>query len=209
MIRIFLVDDHPVVREGIAAILSSEADFRVVGEAGTVDEAFKAIEDTQTDIMVLDLRLPGRTGIDACTELRERHPRVRVVILTSFPNEGAILESLTAGAKAFVVKESDPSILRQAIRVVATGGSFVDPKVSGKLIALATKGRRTKGPFGLTLMEMRVVELLPRGLTNKAIGRELGVSEQTIKTHLYHAMRKMQVKDRAAATAFALREGLA
>jgi DNA-binding NarL/FixJ family response regulator len=206
--RILLVDDHPVVREGLAAILASEPDFEVVGQASSGEQGLKLATTTPADVIVVDVRLGRMSGIELCAALRERNSRLRVIVLTSFPNEGVMLEALTAGARAFLVKESDPSILREAVRTVLGGGTFIDPRVAAKLVTLATKGRRAKGPFGLTMQEMRVLELLPRGFTNKEIGRELGVSEQTVKTHLSNAMRKLNVNDRAQAAAVVMREGL-
>jgi DNA-binding NarL/FixJ family response regulator len=120
-----------------------------------------------------------------------------------------MLRAFAAGAKGFLVKESDPEVLRQALRMVAAGNTFVDPQVAGKLVAVATKGRRARGPYGLTLQEMRVLELLPKGLSNREIGTELSVSVETVKTHVRNAMRKLQVGDRAEAAAIAIREGLA
>jgi len=210
MISILLVDDHPVVREGVAAILGDDPDLRVVAEASSGEDALKLIAAGEIpDVIVVDVRLPGMSGIEVCSALRQRSPRTRAIVFTSFPSEAAMLEAFTAGAKGFLAKESGPATLRTAIQSVAAGDTYIDPRLANKMIALATKGRRAKGPFGLTMQEMRVVELLPRGLTNMQIGKELGVSEQTVKSHLYSAMRKLRVSNRAQAAAFAQREGLA
>lgn len=209
MIRILLVDDHPVVREGVAAVLSDESDFVVVGQAASGEQALARLEHLDADVVVLDHRLPGMNGNETCEAVLRRRRDLRVVVLTGFPNESTMLSAFEAGAKAFVVKESDPSVLRQAIRAVMTGNTFVDPRAASRLVALATKGRRAKGPFGLTLQELRVVALLPRGLSNREIGDELGVSEQTVKTHLHHVLAKLKAKDRTEAAAIAMREGLA
>jgi len=210
MIRILLVDDHPVVRDGLAAILTSEEDFRVVGQASTGQEALQLADDGQaTDVVILDVRLPDMTGIALCSTLRQRSPRIRAIVFTSFPSDVTMLEAFAAGAKGFLAKESHVDSLRQAVRTVAEGGTFIDPRLAHKLVVLATKGRRAKGPFGLTMQEMRVLELVPRGLSNAQIGRELGISEQTIKTHLYSAMRKLGVSNRTEAASLARREGLA
>lgn len=209
MIRILVVDDHPVVREGLVSVLSDEPDFAVVGQVGTAEQALTEATRLVPDVAVLDIRLPGMNGTDACAALRQRHPRLRVVALTSFANESTMLAAFASGAKGFAVKESEPGVLREAVRTVMTGGTFVDPRVAGKLVALATKGRRAKGPHGLTLQEMRVADLLPRGLTNREIGRELGISEQTVKTHVRQVMRKLDARDRTQAAALAQREGLA
>jgi len=210
MISILLVDDHPVVREGVAAILGDDPELRVIAEASSGEDALKLIAAGEIpDVVVVDVRLPGMSGIDMCGALRERSPRTRAIVFTSFPSEASMLEAFTAGAKGFLAKESGPATLRTAIQSVAAGDTYIDPRLANKMIALATKGRRAKGPFGLTMQEMRVVELLPRGLTNVQIGKELGVSEQTVKSHLYSAMRKLRVSNRAQAAAFAQREGLA
>lgn len=209
MIRILLVDDHPVVREGIAAVLSDEPDFEVVGEVASGEQALAKLEACDPDVVVLDYRLPGMNGTEACEAVLRRRPNARIVILTGFPNEATMLGAFNAGARAFVVKESDSVVLRQAIRTVVSGNTYIDPRAAGRLVQMATKGRRAKGPFGLTVQELRVVALLPKGFSNREIGEHLGVSEQTVKTHLHHALRKLNARDRAEAAAIATREGLA
>ena len=209
MIRIVVVDDHPVVREGLAAVLSDEPDFRIVGEAESGEKMVSDLERLVPDVVVVDLRLPGMSGIDTCVAIKRRRPATRVIILTSFPNDGAIMNAFVSGANGFLLKESEPAVLRRAVREVAKGETYVDPRIAGKLVAFATKGRRTKGPFDLTLQEMRVLEKLPKGLTNREIGVQLGIAEDTVKTHLSNALRKIKAKDRAEGAAVALREGLA
>ena len=207
MIRLVLVDDHPVVREGLGVILASESDIEVVAMYADAETALEDMPSLAPDIVVLDVRLPGMSGVDACAVLRARNRNVRVILLTSFPSEGAMLSALANGARAFVVKESDPGTLRQAVRAVANGGTFIDPRLADRLVAIAIK-RGAKGPLGLTLQEMRVLAQLPQGMSNREIGRHLGLSEDTIKTHLRNAMRKLQAKDRTEAAAIAVRDGL-
>ena len=209
MIRILVVDDHPVVREGLIAILGDDPEFAVCGQAGTATEAVAEATRLRPEVVVLDVRLPGATGVEVCADLAVRVPAARVVMLTSFPNDGVMVTAFAAGARGFVLKESEPAVIRQAVRTVSEGGTYADPKVAGKLVALATRGRRAKGPFDLTLQEMRVLELLPRGLTNHEIGDRLGIGENTVKTHLRNVMRKLGARDRVEAAAIALREGLA
>jgi two-component system response regulator DevR len=203
------VDDHPIVREGLAAILSAEPDFTVVGQAENAERGLVEVERLRPDIVLLDVRLPGVSGNEACIEILRRRPDTRVVMLTSFASTGALIQAFSAGAKGFVMKESQPAVLREAVRAVGQGETFTDPRVGAKLVAIASRNRRAKGPFGLTLQEMRVLELLPRGLKNREIGNELGITEDTVKTHLRHALRKLKARDRVEAAAIALREGLA
>lgn len=207
MIRVFLVDDHPLVREGVSAVLASEHDVSVVGEAASAEQALTAVARTEPDVVLVDIRLPGMDGIDACQILRERHPAVKVIVVTGYRNGNLMIRAFDAGAKGFLIKESPADMLRQAVHVVAAGGTFVDPQVAGKLVAVATRGRRGRGPYGLTAQEMRVLELLPKGLNNREIGNELGLSPETVKTHLRHAMRKLQATDRTQAAAIVMREG--
>lgn len=209
MIRVLIVDGQPVVREGLISILASDPGLVVCGQAGTAPEAVAEAVRLSPHVVVLDGRIPGATGVELCAELAARAPSARVVMLTSFPNDGVMVNAFSAGARGFVLKESDPAVIRQAVRSVAEGVTFADPKVADKLVALATRGRRAKGPFDLTLQEMRVLELLPRGLTNHEIGDRLGIGENTVKTHLRNLMRKLNARDRVEATAIALREGLA
>jgi two-component system NarL family response regulator len=208
MIKLLLVDDHPLVREGLASVLAEEPDFQIVGEAGSGEQAIRETAHVHPDIVVLDVRMPGMDGIQACANLVKRHPGLRILMLTSHPDSATMLSSFEAGARGFVVKESEPGALRQAIRFVAEGGTFVDPRVAGKLVALATKGQPSKGPYGLSYQEMRVLKFLPRGYSNREIGTELGISEETVKTHVRNTLRKLGVPDRAKAAALAQREGL-
>ena len=209
MIRILVVDDHPVVREGLVALLGDEPDFVVTAEAASAAEALAEAVKARPDVVVMDVRLPDRTGVEACADLAGLVPGARVVMLTSFPNDGVMMGAFAAGARGFVLKESKPAVIRQAVRTVAEGGTYADPKIAGKLVALASRERRAKGPFDLTVQEMRVLELLPRGLTNNEIGERLGIGENTVKTHLRNLMRKLDARDRVEAAAIALREGLA
>lgn len=209
MIRVLVVDGQPVVREGLLSILSEDPGIVVCGQAGSAADALAEAVRLRPHVVVLDGRIPGATGVEMCADLATRVPATRVVMLTSFPNDGVMMNAFAAGARGFVLKESEPRVIRQAVRSVAEGATYADPKVAGKLVALATRGRRAKGPFDLTLQEMRVLELLPRGLTNHEIGDRLGIGENTVKTHLRNLMRKLNARDRVEAAAIALREGLA
>jgi DNA-binding NarL/FixJ family response regulator len=209
MTTIHITDDHPVVRSGIADVLGDEPDFSIVGEAASGEQLLRDVVRLQPDVALVDVQLPGIDGYEACEQLRRRHPRVRVVMLTNYTHERALLAAFTAGARGFAVKSSSPEVIRHAVRSVAAGGTFVDPSVAHRLVALAIKGRTAKGPHNLTLAEMRVLEMLPQGGRNRDIAAALSVSEQTVKTHVSHLLAKLGARDRAHAAAIAMQEGLA
>jgi two-component system response regulator DevR len=208
MTRVLLVDDHPVVREGLATILRADAEIEVVAEAESIEDAEGLLATAKPDVAVLDYRLPGMSGVDGCAHLLARSPRLRVIVLTSFPNESVMLKAFTAGACGFIAKDSAPHVLRTAVRSVACGGNFVDPSLAGKLITATIRGRRAVGRFGLTRTELRVLELLGESQPNQAIARELDISVPTVKSHVQHVLRKLGATDRYDAAVIARREEL-
>jgi DNA-binding NarL/FixJ family response regulator len=209
-VRVLLIDDHPIVREGIAAILSDTTEFEIVDEVGSGEEGLESVVLAGApDVVIVDVRLPAMNGLAVCAALSRRAPTVRTIVFTSYPTDDTIAEALDAGARGFVAKESGTTALRHAVRAVAAGETFLDPRLANRVTAITAMGRRSRGPFGLSRQELRVVRLLPRGLTNSQIGQQLGLSEQTVKSHLHNAMRKLRVANRAQAAALAQREGLA
>lgn len=209
MIRVLVADDHPIVREGLSFVLSDDPDFTVVGQADTAESALTETDRLRPDVVLIDLRLPGMNGTETCAELTKRHPKLGVIVLSSHPNQGAIATAFSSGAKGIVLKESEPAVYRQAVRAVAHGETYTDQRIAHRFVSLASQKRRVKGPFGLSMQEMRVLELLPRGFTNKEIGRELGVTEDTVKSHVRGVLRKLNARDRAEAASIAIRNGLA
>lgn len=197
---IFVVDDHPRVREGLVAVLSDEPDFRVVGEASSALQAITMIERLRPAAVLLDDRLPDAGGREVCAAITARWPGVRVILMVTFLDRTAVRSAMAAGAHGLVLKDSEPSAIRDAVRAVTQGRRFVD--------ARARRPGATR-PFGLTPRELDVVELLPRGLTNSGIAGELGISEDTVKTHMKSIRLKLRARDRTEAAAIALREGLA
>ena len=209
LLRIMVIDDHPIVREGLSAVLNDDPEFVIVHAAASGEQALHALANHQIDVAVVDLSLPGISGIETCGLIRTRLPSVKVVVLTSFPSEIAMLAAFGAGAHGFVVKESEPAVLRSAVRAAASGRTYVDPRVAGSIINLALQARRDTGPLGLTRRELDVLRRLPRGETNRQIAAELGISEDTVKRHVRRIMRKLDANGRAEAASIAIRHGLA
>jgi DNA-binding NarL/FixJ family response regulator len=209
VIRVLVVDDHPIVREGIVASLGVEPDVTVVASLRTAEEALDSLSRLHPDVLVLDHGLPGASGVDTCQHLRRRAGGPAVVLLTGSPNAALLRRALQAGAVAFVAKDSAPSVLRDAVRAAHAGEPYIDPSLARVVIDLAERSTAKRGPYGLTRAELEVVALLPKGLMNREIATELGIAENTVKTHLRHALRKLDVRDRAQAAAIVVKEGWA
>jgi DNA-binding NarL/FixJ family response regulator len=198
--RVLLVDDHAVVRRGLRSILELEPDVSVVAEAGGRAEALRALERARPDVVLLDLKLsPDRDaeGLELCSEIVERRPESHVVVLSTFLDERLLKEALRRGAKAYVLKEVDVVELVRIIRAVSRGESGFDSRSAALVRALAAGGRAEQAEPVLTQREREVVELVARGLTNREIGREIYVSESTVKFHVRNVMRKLGVHHRA------------
>lgn len=209
MIRVAIIDDHPAVRQALIVSVADEPDVEVVAEYGSAEQLLGSVEEVAPDVAIIELRLPGIDGNRACRLLREEYPQVRAILASNVTNEATVLESFAAGARGFVVKEPEPVMIRHAVRSVADGGRYVDPRIAGKIISLALMGQRAKGPFDLTLQELRVLERLPKGRTNLEIADELGVTVSTVKKHVGNILNKLDAGDRSEAAAIALRHGLA
>lgn len=208
MIRVLVVDDHPLVRDGLTAVLRVEPDMDVVGAVGTAEAALALMERARPDVLVVDNSLPGMSGVDACEEVTRRGHRPRVVVLSGSPSASLMRRAVTAGAVGFVAKDSATAVLRDAVRSANAGDAYFDPSLARFVVELAGRGTRRRGPYGLTPAELDVVALLPKGLMNREIATALGIKENTVKTHLRHALRKLAVRDRAQAAAIVVKEGL-
>jgi DNA-binding NarL/FixJ family response regulator len=208
MIRVLLVDGHPEVRDGLSGLLSEEPDLRVVGAVRGADQGLREAALQSPDVVVIDVRPQDDSGIDLCGNLVKRFPGLRVLVLASSSDVDTMLAAFSAGARGFMLKESAASAFRWAIRVVADSGTFVDPKVAAKLVSVAAAERHLSAPHGVSPHEMRVLRYLPRGYTNRQIAEKLGISEQTVKTHVRRGLRKLGVSDRVQAAALLRREGL-
>jgi two-component system, NarL family, response regulator DevR len=206
-LRIMLVDDSELVRRGIKTVLSSHTypPMRVVSEAGNVEEAVAECLRTKPDIVLLDIRLPDGSGFDACRRILDRQPETRIIVLTSHSNDNLVYEAVTAGAHGYLMKEIDPQGLLQALQDVAAGRSILDPDATSRVLRLLRGGAAAAEPTSdlsvLSHQERRVLALVADGMTNKQVGEQLGLSENTVKNYLVNVFEKLQVKRRAHAAA--------
>jgi DNA-binding NarL/FixJ family response regulator len=205
-IRVLVVDDHAVVREGLRAFLDLQDGIDVVGEASDGQAAIAAAEELLPDVVLMDLVMPRLDGLAAMRALRERVPGARVIVLTSFLDDEKVLPALRAGAAGYLLKNAAPQELARAIRAAFAGEVVLDPVVAARLVDTLAGG--VEPLDRLTPREREVLELIGRGFPNKLIARELGLSEKTVKTHVGHVLAKLGVTDRTQAAVVAVRAGL-
>jgi DNA-binding NarL/FixJ family response regulator len=205
-VRVLITDDHPVVREGLEFMLGLQDDIELVGTAGDGGETLTYVPVLRPDVVVLDMRLPGKDGAEVTEHLKQEHPDVKVLILTAEPDGDALRRALAAGADGFMLKTARPAELAAAIRDVAAGKSVVAPSLTGALFA-AARGVSPRTAPALSDREHQVLQLLADGRTNKDIAAKLFVSEATVKTHVENILRKLGVADRTQAVAEAFRRG--
>ena len=205
-IRILIVDDHAVVRIGLRTVLSNASGFRVVGEAGTVAESISLAVQARPDVVLMDVRLPDGSGVEACRRIKADNPDMRVVMLTSYQDEEAIVGAVMAGASGYLLKQADAERLIQAIRDAAAGESSLDPRAAGTLLTqfreLSAKQAEAE-LAGLTDRERRMLALIAEGYTNRAIGEVLHLSEKTVRNHVSQLLRKLGFQRRSQAAAWA------
>jgi DNA-binding NarL/FixJ family response regulator len=203
-VRILLVDDHPVVRAGLAMLLGAEPDFEVVGEAGDGAEALARAAALQPDVVLMDLRMPVLDGASATERLRREVPTARVLVLTTYDTDGDIIRAVEAGATGYLLKDTPRAQLADAVRAAARGETVLAPPVAARLVSRL----RAPATEALTPRELEVLALVGRGLSNPEIGRTLHISEATVKTHLLRVFTKLDVTDRTRAVTAALERGL-
>ncbi|WLW57969.1 response regulator [Streptomyces sp. YU58] len=203
-VHILIVDDHPVVRFGLRGMLETYDDLRVVGEAGSGDEAIVLAAATRPDVVLMDLRMPGTDGATATARIRQEHPGIRVLVLTTYEGDADILSAIEAGATGYLLKDTPIGTLTDAIRAAARGETVLAPPVAARLVT------HLQAPAGeqLTPREVQVLGLVARGLSNSEIGRQLYIGEATVKTHLLRTFVKLGVNDRTAAVTVALSRGV-
>jgi NarL family two-component system response regulator LiaR len=208
-IRVLIVDDHAVVREGLRAFLELQDGLHVVGEAGDGEEALELADRTRPDVILMDLVMPKLDGASAMRRLRERGQGARVIVLTSFLDDDRLMPAIEAGAAGYLLKNVEPAELARAVRVAHAGEAMIDPTVAARLVqTLAQRPSGQSDDERLTRREHEVLELIARGRSNKRIAVELGISEKTVKTHVGHVLSKLGVSDRTQAALLAVRRGL-
>ncbi len=205
-IRILIVDDHAVVRIGLKTVLANASGFRVVGEAGTVADSVALAVQARPDVVLMDVRLPDGSGVEACRRIKADNPDIRVVMLTSYQDEEAIVGAVMAGASGYLLKQADAERLIQSIRDAAAGESSLDPRAAGTLLTqfreLSAKQAEAE-LAGLTDRERRMLALIAEGYTNRAIGEVLHLSEKTVRNHVSQLLRKLGFQRRSQAAAWA------
>jgi two-component system, NarL family, response regulator DevR len=207
-LRVMLVDDHEIVRDGIRAMLQAEENIVVTAEAGTVREAVDEADRTRPDVVVMDVRLSDGSGIEATREIRAAHPATRVLMLTSFADDEALFASIMAGASGYVLKQVKSGDLLRAIRAVAAGDSLLDPSVTSAVLDRLRKGKhllRDEKLARLSPQEERILSLVADGRTNREIGEELRLAEKTVKNYVSSILSKLEVARRAEAAAYLAR----
>lgn len=209
-IRVLLVDDHPIVRQGVRSVLAHHSDIEVIGEADSAQALFAALAERQPDVILLDIRLPGQTGVEIAQRMKREWPAIKIIILTTYEDEEYLFGALRAGAEGYLLKSASPAMLASAIRQVAGGERLLSPALVGKLMrefgALAKA--RAEAEAGLSAQEIEVLRLIAAGATNREIAERLYWSEVTVKRKVQDILEKMGVANRPQAVAEAARRGL-
>ena len=210
-LRLLVVDDHEVVRQGLVALIDRREKFQVVAEAGTVEEALDAARRFQPDLVIMDVRLPDGSGIEACREIRAELPNTRVVMLTSYPDEEAVLSAIIAGASGYLLKQIRARDLVSALEAVGRGESLLDPAVTEKVLERVRRiasGTYTDELAQLTAQEQKILQLVAEGKTNKEIASEVFLSDKTVKNYVSSILAKLNLQRRAQAAAYVARHRL-
>ncbi len=207
MIRVFLVDDHELVRRGIADIVDAERDLEVVGECGTAGQALGRVGATRPDVVVLDVRLPDGSGVDVCRAIRSEYPEIACLMLTAFDDDEASEAAVLAGASGYVLKDIRGKNLIDGIRRVAGGGSLIPRSVSQRVVSRLAPAEAQGGPE-LTLRERQVLDLIGAGLTNRQIGERLELAEKTVKNYVSGLLAKLGLERRTQAAVYAVKRDI-
>lgn len=204
-IRVFLLDDHEVVRQGVRSLIEADGDMLVVGEAGTAEAALRTIPEARPRVAVLDVRLPDGSGVEVCRELRAHYPEVACLMLTSFSDDEALLDAIMAGASGYVLKEVGGSDLLGDIRKVAAGHSLLDPELTDRALRRVRAGQQEERENHLTPQEERILSHIAEGMTNRQIAESMYLSEKTVKNYVSNLLAKLGVSRRTEAAVYAVR----
>ncbi len=205
-IRVFLTDDHEVVREGVRTLLEAADGIEVVGEAATAEDARNRIPAVGPDVAVLDVRLPDGDGVEVCRDVRSRHPEIACLILTSFADDEALFDAIMAGAAGYVLKQIKGQDLVDAVRRVAAGESLLDPKVTERVLERLRRGpEEDERLAGLTDQERKILDLIAEGMTNRQIADEIHLAEKTVKNYVSNLLTKLGMERRTEAAVYAAR----
>ena len=209
-ISVLVVDDHRVVRAGLAALLRQHPSLQVVGEAGNGEEAVRLAGELRPDVVLMDMQMPVMNGVEATQQIKARYPSVQVLVLTTYDDDGLIWGGLQAGAKGYLLKDAPPEELLQGIKAVAAGQSLLPPHIAVKLMNVISHGGTARGEVAdqLTDRELGILRLMAGGSANKEIAATLFISENTVKTHISNLFHKLNVRDRTEAVTRALSRGL-
>ena len=200
-LKILIVDDHDIVRKGLAMLVSRQEDLTVVAEAGTVAEAVEKARETVPDVVVMDIRLPDGTGIEACREIRDENSDVKVLMLTSYSDEEAVMGSIMAGASGYLLKEIRSQEIVDAIRRVGSGQSLLDPSVTASVLERVRRGKEEDVLAQLTDQEKKILELIADGKTNREIAGQINLSDKTVKNYVSNILGKLEISRRSQAAA--------
>lgn len=204
-VRVFLLDDHEVVRRGLRELLEAEDDLEVVGEAGTAEEAYGRIPATTPDVAILDVRLPDGDGVGVCREIRSKHPEIACLMLTSYADDEALFSAIMAGAAGYVLKQVRGTDLVDGVRRVGRGESLLDPLVTSRVLDRLRQPAPADELAALTPQERRILDLIAEGMTNRQIGERLFLAEKTIKNYVSNLLGKLGMSRRTEAAAYAAR----
>jgi two-component system, NarL family, response regulator DevR len=205
-VRVFLLDDHEIVRGGLTRLFEREGDIEVVGEGGTAEEGLSRIPPTRPDVALLDVRLPDGDGVEVCREIRSRHPEIQCLMLTSFADDEALFDAIMAGASGYILKQIKGDDIVDAVRVVAKGQSLLDPAVTGPVLERLRKGPEEDERLAqLTPQERNILDLIADGLTNRQIAGQIHLSEKTVKNYVSNLLSKLGMERRTQAAVYAAR----
>ncbi len=210
MIRLLIIDDHEMVREGLKAMLTAEADFEIVGEAANAEQAYELIARSHPDVILLDIRLPGVSGIEVCRIVTERYPETAVIILTTFSDETLVAQCIQAGARGFIVKDIERFDLKRSIRAVARGEAAIDPKAAVAVLAQLRRAPQLSdepSPEPLSPQQLVILRLIAQGLSSREIATQLYLSENTVKGYVQEMLHRLGVKNRTEAVMVAVKQG--